>query len=91
MPPAQRSAALVWLDAFADTWDEVTEVLAVRNLAAVLLARYPLRAADAGQLGAALLVQEQLTTPLTFVCLDQRLSAAAERGNLRIIPQRKET
>ena len=91
MSPAQRPAALVWLDAFADTWDEVTEVLAVRTRAAVLLARYPLRAADAGQLGAALLVQEQLTTPLTFVCLDQRLSAAAERENLRIIPRMRET
>ena len=45
--------------AFADTWDEVTEILAVRSRANALLARHPLRAADAGQLGAALLVQEQ--------------------------------
>ena len=73
-------------NAFADSWDEVTEVLAVRSRATALLARHPLRAADAGQLGAALLVREQLASPLTFVCLDQRLSSAAELESLRVIP-----
>ena len=50
-----------------------------------LLARHPLRAAGAGQLAAALLVQEQLGSGLAFVCLDQRLSLAAERESLRTI------
>ena len=44
----------------------------------------PLRAADAGQLGAALLIQEQLAGALTFVCLDHRLSTAAELESLRV-------
>lgn len=57
-----------------------------RSRALVLLARQPLRAADAGQLGAALLVREQLAQPLTFVRLDQRLSLAAERESLRVLP-----
>jgi hypothetical protein len=52
----------------------------------LLLARHPLRAADAGQLGAALLIQSQFGGALPFVCLDQRLSAAAELEGLRVIP-----
>ena len=82
----QRRDVLERFNAFADSWDEVTEVLAVRSRATALLARHPLRAADAGQLGAALLVREQLASPLTFVCLDQRLSSAAELESLRVIP-----
>ncbi len=70
---------------FADTWNEVTEVLAVRTRACALLARHPLRAADAAQLGAALLVNEQLPAALTFVSLDKRLSVAAEKEGLRIL------
>ncbi len=80
----QRRDVLERFNAFADSWDEVTEVLAVRSRANALLARHPLRAADAGQLGAALLVQEHLVGPLTFVCLDQRLSSAAELESLRV-------
>ena len=39
-------------------------MLSVRTRANAVLARHPLRAADAGQLGAALLVSEQLADPL---------------------------
>lgn len=60
-------------------------MLAVRSRANSLLARHPLRAPDAGQLGAALLVHEQSAEPLTFVCLDRRLSSAAELEGLRIL------
>ena len=81
----QRREALQRFDAFAGTWDEVTDLLAVRTRANALLARHPLRAADAGQLGAALLIQEQLAGVLTFVCLDQRLSTAAELESLRVV------
>ena len=41
-------------------------------------------AADA-QLGAALLIQERLAGVLTFVCLDHRLSSAAELESLRVV------
>ena len=81
----QRREVLRRFDAFAESWDEVTDVLAVRARASALLARHPLRAADAGQLGAALLIQEQLAGVLTFVCLDHRLSSAAELESLRVI------
>ena len=79
---SQRREVLQRLDVFARSWDEVTDVLAVRSRANALLARHPLRAADAGQLGAALLVQEQLAGVLDFVCLDRRLSSAAELESL---------
>ena len=82
----QRYEALERLHAFAASWDEVTEMLAVRARADALLARHPLRAADACQLGAALLVQEECAGTLTFVCLDRRLSLAAERESLRVAP-----
>ena len=81
----QRREVLNRFNAFADTWNEVTEVLAVRSRAALLLARHPLRAADAGQLGAALLVNEQTAAPLRFECLDHRLVEAAELEGLRVV------
>ena len=81
----QRREVLDRLGALADRWDEVTEVLAVRSRADALVARHPLRAADAGQLGAAVLVQEQLAGALTFVCRDQRLLTAADVEGLRIL------
>ena len=73
-------------NALAASWDEVTDVLAVRFLADLLLARHSLRAADAGQLGAALLVRDQSGGPLSFVCLDERLAVAAELEGLRVVP-----
>lgn len=82
----QRREVIERFDAFARSWDEVTDVLAVRARATALLARHPLRAADAGQLGAALLIKEQLAGALMFVCLDRRLSSAAELESLRVLP-----
>ena len=81
----QRREVLRRFDAFAGRWDEVTDMLAVRTRANALLARHSLRAADAGQLGAALLIQEQLAGVLTFVCLDHRLSTAAEMESLQVV------
>ena len=80
-----RREVLERFASFAESWDEITEILAVRTRANALLARHPLRAADAGQLGAALLVQQQLAEPLPFVCLDNRLAYAAELESLRVI------
>ena len=82
----QRREVLDRLDEFSGYRDEVADALAARTGANALLARHPLRAADAGLLGAALLVQEQLAGPLEFACLDQRLSSAAELEGLRILP-----
>ncbi len=83
---SERRLVLARFNRHAARWDEVTDVLAVRSRAELLLARHPLRAADAGQLGAALLIQNQFGGALPFVCLDERLSAAAELEGLRVIP-----
>jgi uncharacterized protein len=82
----ERRAALDRLATLADAWDEVTDVLAVRSRALPLLGRHPLRAADAAQLAAALLLAEQLGAPLPFVCLDRRLALAAEMEGLTPVP-----
>lgn len=83
---SERRLVLGRFSTHAARWDEVTDVLAVRSRAELLLARHPLRAADACQLGAALLIQDQFGGALPFVCLDERLSAAAELEGLRVIP-----
>ena len=79
---SQRMEVLGRLDTIADHWGEVSDILAVRRCANALLARHALGAADAGQFGAALLVQEQLSRRLTYICLDERLAAIAERESL---------
>jgi predicted nucleic acid-binding protein len=78
--------ALARLDQLAASWDEVTDVLAVRRQVRARLARHPLRAADAAQLAAAMVVAPEERTTLGFVCLDARLSEAAEREGLEPIP-----
>jgi predicted nucleic acid-binding protein len=69
----------------ATSWDEVVDLVAVRTRATALLARHPLRAADAAQLGAALLVADGDPSTLSFVCVDERLAEAAEREGLRVL------
>jgi predicted nucleic acid-binding protein len=83
---AGRRSALARLEQLASAWDEVTDVLAVRRHARALLARHQLRATDAAQLAAALVAAPAERTVFGFVCLDARLSEAAEREGLEPIP-----
>ncbi len=85
LPREHRRSIMGRLQEFSATWHEVIEVLAVRSRSLSLLARQPLRAADAAQLGAAMHVQEQLGVPLKFVCLDRHLAEAAEREGLVVV------
>jgi hypothetical protein len=80
---AQRRRLLDEFGRLAGEWDEVTDLVAVRAKAEALLARHSLRAADAGQLGAALLVAAE-DPGILFLCLDERLATAAELEGLRI-------
>lgn len=82
----QRRQVLARLASLAESWDEVADAVAVRSRAINLLARHPIRAADAGQLGAASLVQDHVAGPLEFVCLDRRLALAAELEGLQVLP-----
>ncbi len=82
----QRRTAIARLDELAGSWDEVTDALAVRRRAVPLLARHPLRAADAAQLAAALLIAPETGPAMGFVCLDERLGETAEREGLVVVP-----
>lgn len=81
----ERRTLLDRVDNLASRWDEVVDVVAVRVRALTLLARHDLRAADAAQLGAAMLAAEDDPSGLVFVCLDERLAAAADREGLRVL------
>jgi predicted nucleic acid-binding protein len=85
--PGERRAALERFERLADSWSEVTDLLAVRARALSVLRRHPLRAADSAQLAAALLLAEQSLPGLGFVCLDERLAEAADREGLRVSPR----
>lgn len=80
-----RQAALTHAANLAAKWDEVSDLMAVRKRALALLARHPLRAADAAQLAAAHLVAEDDPASLPFVCLDERLATAAEREGFPVL------
>jgi hypothetical protein len=72
-----------------DLWmriDAVAAVDAVKQRARRLLRTHPLRAADALQLGAALLAASDEPARWSFVCLDDALSAAARREGFAVLP-----
>ena len=90
----QRDGALseegLWLargrlDDLRRTWTEVSDLAAVTARAERCLLLHPLRAADAGQLAAALLLSERLAQGIGFVTFDRRLAEAARREGLEVI------
>ena len=76
---AAMSAALHRLDLLAAAWQEIQPVAGVRRVAMRLLRVHPLRAADALQLGAAVVASENEPSTMPLVTLDDRLAQAAER------------
>ena len=78
--------ALRRLEALLESFDTVPPTEAVRRRAARLLATHVLRAADALQLGAALVWCEERPSGETFVCLDTRLREAARREGFEVLP-----
>lgn len=73
------------LDGFIQSWREVDATARVRQAAIRLLRVHPLRAADALQLGAAVVAGEDHPETLPFVTLDDRLSEAAEREGFSVV------
>jgi len=67
------------------SWNEVTQVDAVRNRARRLLESHPLRAADALQLAAALVAVEERPAAIPFVTFDDRLGEAARREGFTVL------
>jgi uncharacterized protein len=66
--------------------DEVGPTTDVRERAERLLSVHPLRAADALQLGAALIWARERTAGMGFVCLDERLRESARREGFAALP-----
>ena len=76
---ARRNIMRAW-----NGWSEITNVELVRRHAERLVESYPLRAADALQLGAALIAAEGDPTKLELVTLDRNLADAAEREGFAV-------
>jgi predicted nucleic acid-binding protein len=86
--PRQRDRAASAFVADLAAWTIVELTPDVTRFARELLARYVLRAGDAVQLGAALLLQQALGQPLhEFVAHDARLLAAARAEQLVVFPR----
>ena len=89
--PAAAPVSRQALRSLAESWHEVAASEAVRETAERLLFVHPLRAAAALQLAAALV---WAGAPLRrgrgadFVCLDERLRAAAAREGFTVLPDR---
>jgi uncharacterized protein len=80
----ERALALSRIERIANDAHEISDLAAVRMRALPLLARHALRAVDAAQLGAALLVADPDPASLVMVALDRRLAAAATREGMRV-------
>lgn len=83
--PGERKAALRINQRLAAAAHEVSDLSAVCARASMVLARHALRAADAAQLGAALLVADPDPASLTIVVLDRRLADAADREGFSVL------
>ena len=78
--------ALGRLHAVAEHWIEVPASAAVREQATRALRLHPLRAADALQLGAAIVAADHSPATMEFVTNDERLSLAAAKEGFVIKP-----
>jgi predicted nucleic acid-binding protein len=78
--------ALEVLRELADAWAEIPPGDRLRDRALRLLRVHDLRAADALQLAAAVLLSADAPESLPFVCLDQRLRDAASREGFALVP-----
>lgn len=83
-----RDAARAALDELMTTWTEITALAAVRERALRLVATHAVRAADAMQLGAALVAVSDRPRGHEFVCADDRLRDAASREGFTVLPAR---
>ncbi len=77
---ARRDLLSAW-----EQWSEVTSVEVVRRHAERVVETHPLRAADALQIGAALVASENNPSTLEFVTLDRNLANAAEREGFVVL------
>jgi predicted nucleic acid-binding protein len=74
------------LEALTGAWTEVAPSEALRRVATRLVRSHGLRPADALHLAAAIEAGGRQPQSLDFVCLDQRLAAAAAREGFHVLP-----
>jgi predicted nucleic acid-binding protein len=79
------ASAVSALRQLTDSWHEIVPSEAVRRTAERLLRVHPLRAADSLQLAAAVTASDYNPSTIEFVCLDERLNAAARREGFTVI------
>jgi predicted nucleic acid-binding protein len=84
---AERTAARAALSELISAWTEVSALGPVRERALRLVATHPIRAADAMQLGAALVAVSDRPSGHDFVCADARLRGAAGREGFVVLPK----
>jgi predicted nucleic acid-binding protein len=87
----QPERTVLWQRAIRDfqeaapTWTEIFDAEAARFHAERIVVDYPLRAADALQLGAALVAADGDPQSLELVTLDRRLAEAARREGFPVL------
>jgi uncharacterized protein len=74
------------LSSLADSWTEISPSDDIRDITIRLLQNYPLRAADALQLAAAVVWAEKLPRGHQVVCLDANLRDAFSREGFEVLP-----
>jgi predicted nucleic acid-binding protein len=84
---AERSAARAAVADLAAAWTEISALGPVRERAMRLVATHAIRAADAMQLGAALVAVSDRPAGHDFVCTDARLGIAAAREGFHVLPE----
>jgi predicted nucleic acid-binding protein len=85
-PPAQLVRATARLQNLVSRWSEVSPAPVLREAAKRLLRVHDLRASDAFQLAAALVLADGDPSSVEFVSLDHRLRTAANREGLNVLP-----
>ena len=83
----QEDQLIQLMDMLSSSWTEILPGNEVRTIAMRLLLAYPLRAADALQLAAALVWAGKVPRDHAFVCLDNRLRDAARKEGFHILPE----
>lgn len=74
------------LDDLSESWSEARPTTRLRAMAEQALAAHQLRAADALQLASAMIWCGSQPRGRPFVCLDERLRAAASRSGFVLLP-----
>jgi predicted nucleic acid-binding protein len=86
LKPAEVESARSEVSFLSARWRTVHSIEQARARAIRLVNTHPLRAADALQLAAALVVCGEQPDALPFVCLDDRLREAARREGFPVLP-----